>query len=115
MASITGKEIIVPPFPGLMGAYGTALKIKENIEFGILERSSFTLEDLIQKEFSSGKSFICHDKVNNCDRGCEINVYTVNGKKFPFGGSCNKYYNKSSRISDNWEHLDYVRKRGHII
>ncbi|MEK6193074.1 MAG: acyl-CoA dehydratase activase, partial [Deltaproteobacteria bacterium] len=34
MASLVGKPIIVPPEPGLMGAYGAALEVKQRIEKG---------------------------------------------------------------------------------
>ncbi len=44
MAALTGKEIIVPPEPGLMGALGVALEIKNRIELGLLEKGSFDLE-----------------------------------------------------------------------
>ena len=33
MAALTGKEIVVPPEPGLMGAFGVALDVKMKIDF----------------------------------------------------------------------------------
>ena len=44
MAAITGKEIIVPPEPGLMGAFGVALEIKNRIELELIETMSIDLE-----------------------------------------------------------------------
>ena len=35
MASLVGKPIIVPPEPGLMGAFGVALEVKKRIESGL--------------------------------------------------------------------------------
>lgn len=111
MAAITGKEIIVPPYPGLMGAFGTTLKIKEEIETGSLEKSKFSLDDLINRNFTSGNSFICKDKLNGCDRKCEISTFAIDGKKFSFGGACNKYYDKVTHTEDNWQKNDFVTRR----
>jgi len=41
MAAITGKPIIVPPHPGLMGAFGTALKVREQISKGLIDKVAF--------------------------------------------------------------------------
>lgn len=111
MAAITGKEIIVPPYPGLMGAFGTALKIKEEIENGAMEKTHFDLQELISREFSSGNPFTCRDKKNGCDRKCEINTFSIDGKKFSFGGACNKYYDKVSVTEPNWQKNDFVSRR----
>jgi predicted CoA-substrate-specific enzyme activase len=111
MAAITGKEIVVPPYPGLMGAFGTALKIKEEIETGSLETGHFSLKQLVDREFSSGQSFICRDKLNGCDRKCEISTFAIDGRKFSFGGACNKYYDKVTHTEANWQKNDFVTRR----
>ncbi len=111
MAAITGKEIVVPPHPGLMGAFGTALKNKEEIEDGSLEKRKFSLNDLINRDFASGNSFICKDKLNGCDRKCEIRTFVIDGKKFSFGGACNKYYDKVTHTEVNWQKNDFVTRR----
>ena len=36
MASLLGKPIIVPPEPGLMGAFGVALEVKKRLEAGLM-------------------------------------------------------------------------------
>jgi predicted CoA-substrate-specific enzyme activase len=115
MAAITGKQIVVPPFPGLMGAYGTALKVKEEIEKGILQKGEYVLEDLKNREFSSAKSFNCQDKSNGCDRKCEINTFKINGKTMAFGGACNKYYDIVTHTEKEWQKNDFVSKRMEMI
>ena len=45
MSALTGKEIIVPPDPGLMGAFGVALEIKEKIELGLIKPGDYFLKD----------------------------------------------------------------------
>ncbi|MDP2058816.1 MAG: acyl-CoA dehydratase activase, partial [Flavobacteriaceae bacterium] len=59
MAALTGKHIIVPPEPGLMGAFGVALEIKQRIALNLLEEQAFDLDELINRTVGYGKSFIC--------------------------------------------------------
>jgi predicted CoA-substrate-specific enzyme activase len=92
MAALTGKHIIVPPEPGLMGAFGVALEIKEKIALNFLEEQTFDLNELINRTVGYGKSFICKGQPEGCDRKCNINMILLEGKKIPFGGACNKYY-----------------------
>lgn len=115
MAAITGKHIVVPPFPGLMGAFGTALKVKEGIEKGTIEKAEFSLDDIINREFETGNPFICKDKINDCDRKCEINTFRINGKSIAFGGACNKYYDAFTKTQNDWHLNDFVKKRMDII
>ncbi|MGE5382317.1 MAG: acyl-CoA dehydratase activase [Omnitrophica WOR_2 bacterium] len=115
MAAITGKPVIVPPMPGLMGAFGTALKVKEDLEKGMITKSHFDLNELIQREFITGKSFICKDKQNGCDRKCEINTFKINDKIIPFGGACNKYYDSFTFTENNWHKNDFISWRNEMI
>jgi predicted CoA-substrate-specific enzyme activase len=111
MAAITGREIIVPPEPGLMGAYGVALGVKEKIDLGIMEKSNFSLAELSGREVNYKKPFTCLGGKEKCDRKCTINIIEVNGKKFPFGGACNKYYNLKNTGKFSGEDFELVKKR----
>ncbi len=111
MAAITGKPVIVPPSPGLMGAFGTALMVKEKIDRGEISKQDYILKDLVSREFSTGKSFICRDKASGCDRKCEINTFKVNNKIIAFGGACNKYYDAFTYTEKDWQKNDFVSKR----
>jgi predicted CoA-substrate-specific enzyme activase len=115
MASLVGKPIIVPPEPGLMGAYGAALEVKERIEKGLLGKTSFDLESLVNREVTFGKSFICKGGKEKCDRRCSIARIELEGKKYPFGGACNKYYNLRKKIIFDVKNLDLVRIRQRLI
>ena len=99
MAALTGKDIIVPPEPGLMGAFGVALEIKNRIGLGLLESQEFKLSELIGREVSYLKPFTCYGEKDLCDRKCEIAMIGIMGKKFPFGGACNKYYNLQTKTA----------------
>ncbi len=56
MASLVGKPIIVPPEPGLTGAYGVGLEVKQRIEKGLLKQKRFDLEALACREVSYGRA-----------------------------------------------------------
>ncbi|MGB5158274.1 acyl-CoA dehydratase activase [Desulfobacterium sp. N47] len=115
MAALTGKHIVVPPEPGLMGAFGAALEIKKRIETGLAEKKRFDLEVLAGREVKYGKPFICHGVKNDCDRRCNIAVIELENKKYPFGGACNRYYNIRNNIKSDDEKLDLVRIRQKLV
>jgi len=115
MASLVGKPIIVPPEPGLMGAFGVALEIKKRIEMGLLEEKQFDLETLVNREVKYGKTFICKGGKEKCDRRCDIAMIELEGEKYPFGGACNRYYNLRHNIKYDIGKLDLVRTRQHLI
>ena len=111
MATLLDQEIIVPPEPGLIGAFGIALEIKNRIRSGLLAPSQFDLPELANREIKYGKKFTCKGSMEKCDRRCEINIMIINGKKFTFGGVCNKYYNLIHHLTYDSVKLNYVKKR----
>ncbi len=115
MASLVGKPIIVPPEPGLMGAFGVALEIKKRMATGLMAPQRFDLAVLMHREVKYGKSFICKGGKDKCDRHCEITVIELEKKKYPFGGACNRYYNLRNKIKYDVESLDLVRTRQRLI
>jgi len=115
MASLIGREIIVPPEPGLMGAYGVALEVKERLKAGLMEKQAFDLRELSQRPISYGKPFTCNGGKEKCDRKCLINVLEIAGNKYPFGGACNKYVNLHRSESYNLKELDLVALREEIM
>ncbi|MCU7492335.1 MAG: acyl-CoA dehydratase activase [Bacteroidota bacterium] len=115
MAALTGKEIIVPPEPGLMGAFGVALEIKHRLELGLLKEEEFSLDELIQRTVEYGRTFICAGGAEKCDRKCPISMISIDGKKYPFGGACNKYYNVQMNIKESDRGLDLVKLREKLV
>ena len=111
MASLLEKPIVVPPEPGLMGAFGVALEVRQRVEMGVLEPSSFDLPELAERDVTYGKTFSCPGTSERCDRGCDINIIKLNGKNFPFGGACNKYYNVAHDLRIDPEPYDFVARR----
>lgn len=115
MAAITGKEIIVPPHPGLVGAFGAALMVKEKQKLGLLEEQVFDLAELITKKVRYLNTFVCEGGKERCDRKCPIRIIEVAGKKFPFGGACNKYENMRLELDIDRNKYIYTGERERIV
>jgi len=115
MAALVGKPIIVPPEPGLMGAFGVALAVKNRIHIGLRPKKPYDLYTLANREVTYGKSFTCKGGKEKCDRRCEISTIFIEGKSYPFGGACNRYYNLRHHIHHDVEALDLVRARKKLV
>lgn len=115
MASLTGKPIIVPPEPGLMGAFGAALEVHQRITNGFIQPQRYSLEDLGRREVSYGRAFACKGGKTRCDRRCRIELIQIDGKQYPFGGACNRYDNIRRRTSYPVDMLDLVRARQQLV
>jgi predicted nucleotide-binding protein (sugar kinase/HSP70/actin superfamily) len=115
MAALTKKKIIVPPRPGLMGAFGVALEIKQRIELGLIESQRFELETLAGRTVQYKKPFVCAGTTQKCDRKCEIMTIKIGEKIYPFGGACDTYYNRRLNITHATDSLNLVRYRQKLI
>ncbi len=115
MAALTGKEIIVPPEPGLMGAFGVALETKRQLELGLVDKKEFDLDELCQREVKQLNNFTCQGGSSECDRKCNINVLEIAGDKHLFGGICNKYMTLEDETDHDIDSLNLVKKREKLI
>ncbi|WP_341877009.1 acyl-CoA dehydratase activase [Defluviitalea saccharophila] len=116
MAALTGKTIIVPPHPGLIGAFGVALNVKEKLRLNLLEPMHFDLDELSRREVVYKEPFVCVGGKEKCDRKCNIQRIQIQNKVYPFGGACNKYYNMRYEQNDHdISQLDLVQFREKLI
>ena len=115
MASLLGKPIIVPPEPGLMGAFGVALEVKKRLDAGLMTAQQFDLKTLAERRVEYSKAFICRGGKEKCDRRCEIATIKMDGRKYPFGGACNRYYNLRRNVRYDIGNLDLVRVRQELV
>lgn len=115
MAALTGKEVIVPPDPGLTGAFGVALEVEKKLEQGLMEPGCFNLKHLAAREVTYEKPFICGGGKEKCDRKCEISRITLDGTAYPFGGICNRYYNIIRKAEVDVTKMDLVTARQRLI
>ncbi|MBD3421112.1 MAG: activase [Chitinivibrionales bacterium] len=115
MANLIEHEIIVPPEPGLIGAFGVALELKDRIASGFSRPQAFDLKSLAARDIDYGKSFACAGGKEKCDRSCEINIMIIDGKKYPFGGACNKYYNQVHHLEFDEKSNNLVKQRQNFV
>jgi len=111
MAQLIGKKIIVPPEPGLMGALGVALEVKNRLDLHLTKEGNFSLDELINREFKYKKEFICAGGKEKCDIKCSISLIEVQGKSYAFGGACNKYYNQFFGITSDTSNNNIISER----
>lgn len=110
MAAVTGRHIVVPPDPGLTGAFGVALEIGRRLDLGLMGRQSFPLAALRDRGLAYGSPFTCNGGAGRCDRKCEIARIRIDGKTHPFGGACNRWYNLRLARKADPEDFDHVRQ-----
>jgi predicted CoA-substrate-specific enzyme activase len=115
MASLTGKRIIVPPEPGLIGAFGVALETGKRISAGILRQREFSLRALRDRELGYKEPFVCNGGKEKCDRKCEIARIVIEGKIYPFGGACNKWYNVRIERDIDFGKLNYAARHEQMV
>jgi predicted CoA-substrate-specific enzyme activase len=115
MASLLKRKIVVPPMPGLMGAFGVALEIKNRLELDLMKEQEFDLADLASRKVEYIRTFTCRGGRERCDRKCEIRTVQINGERHPFGGSCNRYYNLRSKKTYETEKLNLVKLRQRLV
>ena len=114
MAMLTGKRIVVPPDPGLMGALGVALVVDQRMRQGILPEGDFDLPGLAGRAATFRTPFTCQGGKGgqqDCDRGCRIARIEVGGKIHPFGGICNRFENLRQGRTADATSLDLVQAR----
>lgn len=116
MANLTGREIIVPPEPGLMGAFGVALETMSMLDNGQIDPVRYDLSELAERTVTYDDPFICQGGREKCDRKCRISRIKIGNKTYPFGGACNKYYNLfANKKEADIEALDLVALREKLL
>jgi len=111
-AQMTGKPIVVPPDPELMGCFGVARLALAKHEEGLLDAGEFDLADLADKEITYRNTFKC----KSCENLCEIRRLEVGGHRYPFGGRCSLYTNARKKgRPDAAETVDHTVERSRML
>jgi predicted CoA-substrate-specific enzyme activase len=91
-SQILGKEIIVPPHNGVIGALGMALLARERVQ-RTGEPTTFRGWDLEQVDYTV-VDFVC----KACSNECDIRQYTIEGEKTYWGDKCSDRYRKPAKV-----------------
>jgi len=110
-AAMTGKNILVPPDPELMGCFGVARLAKQKADEGLLDDGEFDLDAMLAKHIDVKNSFTC--KV--CENFCEVKNLVVANHKYPFGGRCSLYTNARKKRRSAAETVDYTTERSSLV
>jgi predicted CoA-substrate-specific enzyme activase len=111
-AMLLNKNILVPPDPELMGCFGVGLLVKQKFDDGLIAKSAYDIDKIINTNVIYESEFIC----KACENLCPIRVLNVNNNKYMFGGRCNKYANiRKKKIFNETEIYDYVEKRNDLM
>ncbi len=111
-AQMTGKSITVPPDPELMGCFGVARLVIQKHAEGLVEKSDFDLQGLIDKAIAYRKAFIC----KACENHCPIRRIEVGSHRYPFGGRCSLYTNlRKKRKLPSEQVVDYTLERSRML
>ncbi len=87
------------------------LLAKEKYKSGLLEKSEFSLDGLIEREIVYDRVFTC----KSCDNYCPIQILNVNEHRYMFGGRCSKYTNTAVKVDKNADPVDYVQQRTDLM
>ncbi len=89
---ILGKQIIVPPHNGVMGAIGAALVAKEKYgKVGEMTRfRGFNLDGVRLDR----REFLCR----GCSNECEVKEITIEGEKTYWGDKCSERFRKPPKV-----------------
>jgi predicted CoA-substrate-specific enzyme activase len=91
-SQILGKEVIVPPHNGVMGALGMALLARERVQ-RTGEPTSFRGWDLTQVDYTV-LDFVC----KACSNECDVRQFTIEGEKTYWGDKCSDRYRKPAKV-----------------
>ncbi len=104
-AQILGREIVVPPYNGVIGAIGAALLAWER-ENAIHTGTRFRGWDLGVVDYRI-REFTCRA----CENRCDIQEFTVEGEKTFWGDQCGDRYRRRARTEFHPVIEDLVRHR----
>jgi predicted CoA-substrate-specific enzyme activase len=91
-SGILGKEIIVPPHNGVMGALGMALLARERMQRTGRD-TTFRGWDLQAVDYTV-VDFVC----KGCTNACDVRQFTIEGEKTYWGDKCSDRYRKRAKV-----------------
>ncbi|MBN1364960.1 MAG: hypothetical protein JW976_09175 [Syntrophaceae bacterium] len=111
LAASTGKKIIVPTHPELMGCVGAAMMAFDLIRDKNCPGKKYVLQDLSSGSLKMKGNFRCEA----CNNRCEIQRMEVGGKIYPFGGLCSRFENIRHGNVSKVNGQDYIELRNKIM
>jgi predicted CoA-substrate-specific enzyme activase len=108
-SGILGKEVIVPPHNGVMGALGMALLARERMQ-RTGRPTTFRGWDLQAVDYTV-VDFVC----KGCSNHCDVRQFTIEGEKTYWGDKCSDRYRKRAKVEKQPVIEDLVTLREEAI
>jgi predicted CoA-substrate-specific enzyme activase len=108
-STVLGKEIIVPPYNGVLGAVGAALIARDKMR-GANQSSRFRGFKMENVDYKL-RNFTC----KSCANFCEIQEFTVAGEKTYWGNKCSDRYRKSRKSNRQPDIPDLLLHRDELF
>ncbi|MBI4720959.1 MAG: hypothetical protein HY770_07020 [Chitinivibrionia bacterium] len=90
-SQVLGKQIIVPPHNGVVGAYGVALLAREKM-LALEKSTTFRGYDIEKIDYTT-RDFSC----KACTNFCDVQEFTVEGNKTYWGDKCSDRYRREAK------------------
>ncbi len=104
-AEILGREIIVPPYNGVVGAVGAALLALEKAQT-LQAGTRFRGWDMGQVDYTI-REFTCQ----GCENRCDMKEFRVEGEKTYWGDQCGDRYRRRAKVEFRPVVEDLIRLR----
>jgi predicted CoA-substrate-specific enzyme activase len=111
IAARTGRKLVVPPHPELMGCVGAALMARDRLSDGRTREARVDLNELTGGQMEVKGSFRCR----SCDNVCEVHKIEIRSRIYPFGGLCSKYELQRRKDAHVKEGRDLVAGRNRMM
>ena len=106
---ILDKQIIVPPYNGVIGALGMALLARERIQ-RTGATTTFRGWDLEQVDYKV-VDFVC----KGCSNECDVRQFTIEGEKTYWGDKCSDRYRKPAKVDKQPVIEDLIALREELL
>ncbi len=107
-SKILGKEIIVPPHNGVVGAIGVALLAREKM--AATTRLPASVDGTWNRSTTQ-----CEFTCKGCSNECDIRQFTIGGEKTYWGDKCSDRYRKRAKVDKEPIIRDLVEYRNALM
>ena len=108
-SQILGKQIIVPPYNGVIGALGMALLARERMQ-RTGRQTKFRGWDLQAIDYTV-VDFVC----KGCTNECDVRQFTIEGEKTYWGDKCSDRYRKRAKVDKQPVIEDLIALREQVL
>lgn len=103
--NVLGRGLIVPKHREVLGAFGAAIRVQEQMALEKKTRSVFRGLDSAINDRMTYKEKICRADPN-CHNQCKLKLYDFDGRKSVWGGECGRYESRGTKGERKENHFE---------